>query len=156
MSIRSATSIDAEVISRLVLDASLSLRDQDFSAQGWALLQSTNTVEAVRKRFKSSRYFALIFEVDGIAVGYIAMVNFEKIDHLFVLADYRSIGIAKKLWHKAQQACQENGNTSYYWVRSSSYAIPVYKSFGFRSSGEPQISNGISFQLMEKGQKNEL
>lgn len=155
MSIHSATVFDADVISKLVIDASLSVRDQDFSDQGWALLERTNTVETVSKRFESGQYFALIFEVDGIAAGYIAMVNFEKIDHMFVLPDYRNMAIAKSLWREAQEVCQQNGNSSYYWVRSSSYATPVYQTFGFRLSGGPQVSNGISFQLMEKGQSNE-
>lgn len=155
LSIRTATALDAGIISNLVLSASLSVKDQDFTDQGWALFERTNTVESVRKRFESSRYFALILDVDGIPVGYIAIVDFEKIDHMFVLPDYRNMGIATRLWHSAQEVCQENGNTSYFWVRSSSYAMPVYESFGFCLSGERQVSNGISFQLMIKGEKNE-
>lgn len=155
MAIRSATSLDAKTISKLVLDSSLSVKDQDFSDQGWVLLEKTNTVEAVLKRFESEKYFALIFEVDGVSAGYIAVVDFEKIDHMFVLPEYRNMGIAKSLWNKAQQICLENGNTSYFWVRSSSYAMPVYESFGFRPSGDQQESNGISFQFMEKGEKIE-
>lgn len=154
-SIRLATSHDAEVISKLVIESSLSVKDTDFSDQGWALLEKTNTVEAVSKRFGSEKYFALIFEVEGISAGYIALVDFEKIDHMFVLPDYRNMGIAKSLWCKAQEICQENGNASYFWVRSSSYALPVYESFGFHPSGNRQESNGISFQFMEKGEKNE-
>jgi GNAT superfamily N-acetyltransferase len=155
MTIRLATSFDAEIISKLVIDSSLSVRDQDFSDQGWALLEKTNTVEAVSKRFESEKYFALIFEVEGVAAGYLAMVEFEKIDHMFVMPEYRNRGIAKSLWHKAQEICVDNGNASYYWVRSSSYAVQVYKSFGFRLSGDKQSSNGISFQLMENGERNE-
>jgi GNAT superfamily N-acetyltransferase len=155
MSIRSATSLDAEIISNLVLCSSLSVKDQDFTDEGWALLERTNTIESVRKRFESDKYFALIFEVKGAPAGYIAIVNFEKIDHMFVLPNFRNLGISKNLWHNAQEICQENGNISYYWVRSSSYATPVYESFGFRLSGDQQVSNGITFQLMEKGQKNE-
>jgi GNAT superfamily N-acetyltransferase len=155
MSIRTATLLDAKTISNLVLDSSLSVKDQDFSDQGWALLEKTNTVEAVSKRFESEKYFALIFEIEGVSAGYIALVDFEKIDHMFVLPEYRNMGIAKSLWTKALEICQENGNISYYWVRSSSYAMPVYESFGFRRSGEQQESNGISFQFMEKGDKIE-
>ncbi|MFQ3247757.1 MAG: GNAT superfamily N-acetyltransferase [Arenicella sp.] len=155
MPIRLATRFDAEIISRLVIDSSLSVKDQDFSDDGWALLEKTNTIEAVSKRFDSETYFALIFDVHGVAGGYLAMVEFEKIDHMFVMPEYRNMGIAKSLWHKAQEICVNNGNDSYYWVRSSSYAVAVYESFGFRLSGDKKISNGISFQLMEKGKKNE-
>jgi len=55
---------------------------------------------------------------------------------------------------RAQQICASSGNENYYWVRSSSYAEPVYASFGFRPSGERLVSKGISFRLMEKGEKN--
>ncbi|MBL4671815.1 MAG: GNAT family N-acetyltransferase [Arenicella sp.] len=155
MSIRLATSFDAEIVSKLVIDSSLSVKDQDFSDEGWALLEKTNTIESVSKRFESEKYFALIFEVQGVPAGYLAMVEFEKIDHMFVMPEYRNIGIAKSLWHKAQEICVSNGNVSYYWVRSSSYAVQVYESFGFRLSGDKKISNGISFQLMERGERNE-
>jgi len=69
---------------------------------------------------------------------------------MFVLPEHRHKGMAKKLWRKAQRVCAENGNASYYWVRSSSYALPVYKSFGFRASGDREEVNGISFEFMEK------
>lgn len=154
MSIRLATPFDAEVISNLVVESSLSVKEQDFSEQGWALLEATNSIGAVSKRFESEQYFALLFDVDGVSAGYIAMLDFQKIDHLFVLPEYRNMSIAKSLWHKAQEICIKNGNESYYWVRSSSFAVPVYKSFGFYLSGARQVSNGISFQLMEKGHKN--
>jgi len=153
MLIRLATSLDAELVASLVIDASLSVKDQDFSDQGWALLEKTNTVEAVSKRFESDQYFALILEVEGRPAGYIALLNFEKIDHLFVLPAYRQMGFAKRLWLEAKGMCCKYGNKSYFWVRSSTYATPVYASFGFRCTGGRQQVKGISFQLMEYGEK---
>ena len=137
----------------MVLESASAVRESDFTDQGWRLLQSTNTVEAVRKRFDSADYFALLCEIESTVVGYIAMVGFEKIDHMFVLEQHRRKGISKQLWKRAQQICASSGNENYYWVRSSSYAEPVYASFGFRPSGERLVSKGISFRLMEKGEK---
>lgn len=153
MSIRLATKSDAEIISKLVIDSSLTVKEQDFSGDGWALLERTNTIDAVSKRFESETYFALIFDVQGVPAGYLAMVDYEKIDHMFVMPEYRNMSIAKSLWHKAQEICLRNKNESYFWVRSSSYAVKVYESFGFRRSGDKQVSNGISFQLLEKGER---
>jgi len=153
MPIRFATTSDAKVIAKLIIDASLSVKEQDFSARGWAYLESTITAKAVSEKIQSQSYIALIYESDAACVGYIAMQNFEKIDHMFVLPEHRHKGMAKKLWRKAQRVCAENGNASYYWVRSSSYALPVYKSFGFRASGDREEVNGISFEFMEKGSR---
>ena len=154
MSIRFASSIDSEALSVLVLEASQSVRDSDFTKEGWDLLKSTNTPQAFEKRFETKNYFCLVFEVDREIVGYLAMIDFEKIDHMFVLPKHRNNGVCKKLWSKAKEFCVESGYGMYYWVRSSSYAEPVYRSFGFRPKGERKSSNGISFQFMELG-KNE-
>ncbi len=151
MLIRNAGPEDAEAISKLVLDASSDVKAQDFTEEGWGLLERTNTVEAVRTRFEGDSYFALICEYEGEIAGYIAMVGYQKIDHLFVYARFRKLGVARTLWEKAQSACQSAGSYDY-WVKSSSYAQPVYQSFGFTNKGAQQESSGISFRLMVKGE----
>jgi len=82
------------------------------------------------------------------------MIESEKIDHTFVLPDYRNKGVCKNLWSVAKKSCIENGNKGYFWVRSSSYAMEVYESFGFRPKGEKETLNGISFQFMELNYEN--
>jgi len=150
MLIRRANSSDSQVLSELVLASSLSVRASDFTDEGWRLLEKTNTVEAFKARFESANYFALICEVDAIAAGYFGVIDNEKIDHMFVLSEYRNKGIASSLWAEVQTICSKSGKGHYYWVRSSSYAEPVYESFGFRAVAERQQANGISFRLMEK------
>ena len=154
MDIRFASPDDAEDLSVLVLKASRSVKATDFTNEGWNLLKSTNTPAAFEKRFEASNYLCWVCEVDGQMAGYLAMIDNEKIDHMFVLAEYRKKGICKKLWSRAKKHCVQSGGGDYFWVRSSSYAEPVYKSFGFRPSGQRKSSNGISFQFMEYG-KNE-
>ena len=151
MNIKFASSTDSETLSDVVLEASQSVRSSDFTDEGWELLKTTNTIQAFQKRFEVKNYFCLICELDQEIVGYLAMIDYEKIDHMFVLPEYRKKGICKKLWSKAKGFCEESGYGHYYWVRSSSYAEPVYESFGFRPTGERKSLNGISFQFMELG-----
>jgi len=151
--IRIATIEDSAVLSKLVLRAAESVRGSDFTEKGWQLLEQTNTVDAFRQRFNSSDYFALIYQHKGTPVGYLAMIDLEKVDHMFVLPEFRRIGVSAKLWQRARQVCEESGKGDYYWVRSSTVAEQVYRSFGFRDSGERLDSNGISSRFMELGTK---
>ncbi len=133
----------------LILKASKSVKAADFTDDGWSTLQSTNTPSAFEKRFADNNYRCWVCEIDGEVVGYLAMTDNEKIDHMFVLAEHRQKGICRKLWSIAKKHCEDSNAGDYFWVRSSSYAEPVYESFGFRALGSRKSSNGISFQLME-------
>ena len=146
---RQATTEDSQRLSSVVLEASLSLKHPDFPDEGRVLLESTNTPPAFKERFKSDDYFAYAYQVDAEMAGYMAMINSEKIDHMFVLWDYRKQGICKKLWAAEKKACSENGKNSFFWVRSCSDAEPVYETSGFRHRGERTTVTGISFQYME-------
>lgn len=152
MDIRFASRDDSKTLSALVLEASNSVRDADFSDEGWELLKSTNTLEAFNERFNQENYLCWLCEIEGEVSGYLAMIDYDKIDHMFVLPKYRKKGVCKKLWSLARKHCENSGRGDYFWVRSSSYAEPVYKSFGFRPTGERKTSNGISFQFMQLGE----
>ncbi|NND81562.1 MAG: GNAT family N-acetyltransferase [Gammaproteobacteria bacterium] len=153
--IRRANQADAPALSRVLLRAAEALHGQDFSDAGWALLKQMNRSDAFAERFESESYLALVYEVDDVIVGYIAMHDYEKIDHMFVLPEYQSRGIASTLWAQASEACLLAGHGQYFWVRASSVAEPIYRGFGFCAVGERQLSQGISAQLMEKGAKND-
>ena len=148
LNIRSATAADADQLSRLVREASLSIKNDDFTDQGWALLESTITADAFRKRFSRLEYFGLVYEVGAEIVGYLSMVDYQKIEHMFVLPGFRNKGISRSLWAAARKNCVRHGNDGDYWVRSSSYAQKIYESFGFLARGERQTKNGISFVYM--------
>lgn len=149
LSIRRATPDDAARLSNVIMTASESVKGDDFNDQGWALLERTNTPEAFKSRFGNPDYFALVYEQGHTILGYLAMVDYEKIDHMFVLPGFRNKGISKNLWSAAKSICAAHGNTGFYWVRSSSYAQEVYESFGFRATQARQTMNGISFVFME-------
>ena len=151
MNIRLASASDSNALSALIIEVSQSLRESDFTDEGWEFLINANTPRAFQRRFELADYFCLVYEIDREIAGYLAMIDFEKIDHMFVLPNHRKKGICKSLWIVAKQKCVESGKGTYYRVRSSEYAEPVYQSFGFRRSGERESSNGISFRFMELG-----
>ena len=153
MNIRRAKSADSEALSGLVLAASRSGRGVDFTEEGWAQIEQRNTPEAFKKRFQRQDYFCLVCEIDNRIVGYMAMIDNEKIDHMFVLPSFWKKGISRKLWAEVLKECSDTDAENYYWVRSSTYAEPVYQSFGFRPKGDRQSIKGISFQFMELGSK---
>lgn len=70
----------------------------------------------------------------------------EKLDQLFVDPAYRNMKVSKQLWDVAKDLCLGKGNS--FWVKSSTMAIPVYESFGFRLKGERQQKNGITYYPM--------
>jgi len=73
------------------------------------------------------------------------MKNKNHLYHLYVSNEYQGQGVARKLWEQAMSHCRNN----IYTLRSSLYAVPVYKKFGFVEVGEAQEKNGIDFQEME-------
>ena len=149
LAIRRATKDDAATLSRILLESSESVRQSDFTEAGWKLLLETNTVSASRKRFKQANYFALIAELEGEAVGYLAMLDYQKIDHMFVLPSARRRGICRLLWEASRKICEDTGSGDYYWVRASTMAETVYAKFGFVAHGVRTSRGGISSRLMK-------
>ncbi|MCH8529481.1 MAG: GNAT family N-acetyltransferase [Saccharospirillum sp.] len=87
----------------------------------------------------------LVYEVDGSIVGYLAIKGGSHLYHLFVSEAHQGKGIAKQLW----MAAIEGSPVKCFTLRSSLYAVPVYKRFGFEESGPAGLKDGISFQPME-------
>ena len=122
MNIRFASKDDSNSLSSLIINASRFVRESDFTSEGWEMLENTKTPEKFQERFNSDNYFCVVYEIDQKIVGYLAMVDYEKIDHMFVLPSHRKRGICKSLWNTAKENCVEFGKGKYYWVRSSTYA----------------------------------
>ncbi|MDP6535831.1 MAG: GNAT family N-acetyltransferase [Gammaproteobacteria bacterium] len=88
------------------------------------------------------------FDEEAI-VGVIAIKELHKLDQLFVIPAKRRQGVALELWNAARSLCIERGNTGAFRVKSSSQAIPVYESFGFRVTGDRETRDGVSFTPMD-------
>ena len=145
MSIRLAKITDSSRLSFVFLETASMLKSIDFNDDGWRFLSRGNTSEAFERRLTMDNYFACVYQVGDLIVGYIAMLDNEKIDHMFVLEEHQNKGIAKRLWAYAKV----RGGSGKFWVRSSSQAEAVYKSFGFKRAVEHQTENGISSCLMQ-------
>ena len=147
MSIREATLQDVAQISRLVINSVIPHKHDDFSEEAWSFFEKSNDYETTKNRLANPDYFTLCYEVNGEILGIITIKQCQSIDQLYVLPKAWRKGIAKKLWRTAKNRCMENGCSGAFRVISSSYAMPIYKSFGF-VPGERQTKNGITFYPM--------
>jgi len=144
VSIRRA--IEADVSKVAVLVKSLAhyyLNEPNGELPSW--LADTLTYEAFTSRISSAEYLNFVFEEAGSIVGYIAIKKPGHLYHLFVAEECHGQGVSRLLWEHAKRHCQCNC----FSLRSSIYAVPVYKRFGFSESGPVGTKDGVSFQPME-------
>ena len=148
MNIKIARIDDADAIRELIIEAATDCKAVDFDDHGWKTFVSANNIELTKNRIKNPRYFMLCCWLQNQLVGVITICDDEKIDQLFVKKENRGQGIAKKLWEEFCRVKSVSGKE--YWVRSSTMAVPVYESFGFRVEKSDQILNGIKFTQLVK------
>ncbi|MEW6998062.1 GNAT family N-acetyltransferase [Colwelliaceae bacterium BS250] len=148
MSIRKATTNDAEDIRTLTLRAAEPESNTDFDKEGVKHFKETLQLEAIKNRILNKEYLMLCFIKEDKVVGMIAIYRKEKLSQLFVDPSFRKLNIAKQLWSAANKICIDQGSTGNYWVKSSTMAIPVYESFGFRLDGMQQNQDGIIYYSM--------
>ena len=122
-------------------------------AQGYLVEGSTTlphwyaavlTPEAFSERLADPEYTQFVYTINNQLVGYIAIKSPCHLYHLFVAESFQKQGISKRLW---QHAVATLGLTSC-TVRSSLYAVPVYRRFGFEKVGSVSFKDAIGFQLM--------
>lgn len=133
MSIRLAKREDAAEISELVVMSATRNKDLDFDDRGWARFVQINEPAIMETRICGERHFTLCFQTDSRIEGIITIRDNEKIDQLFVRPSSWRKNIAFRLWNAAKRRCLERGNTGYFWVRSSTMAVPVYRKWGLYS-----------------------
>ncbi|BAJ01918.1 Acetyltransferase, GNAT family [Shewanella violacea] len=91
----------------------------------------------------------LCFIKEDKIVAVIAIYSKEKLSQLFVDPNCRKLNIARQLWSAANEICIAEGSNGNYWVKSSTMAIPVYESFGFRLDGAKSKQDGIVYYSMQ-------
>lgn len=144
MGIRTANITDVPQLADLAKSlAHYYLSDPSGGLPSW--LADTLTYEAFASRLSSAEYFNFVYEEDGSVIAYISINKNGHLYHLFVAEQFQGKGISRLLWECAKKSCQCNS----YSLRSSLYAIPVYKRFGFSESGPVRTKDGVSFQPME-------
>jgi len=148
MNIRVAEIADASDIRTLIIEAVSPDKNEDFDEEGRVFFLQPNTIESIKHRIGDNNYLTLCYIISGKIVGIITMHNYEKIDQLFVHPDSRNMKVATKLWREAEKICSKNGNKGKYWTKSSTLAVNVYRSFGFRLDGGRMKQKGIVFYPM--------
>jgi GNAT superfamily N-acetyltransferase len=148
MTIKKAKIRDAEGIQSLILRAVEPESNTDFDKEGVKNFKETLELKAIKDRIINNDYLMLCFTKECKIVGMIAIYRREKLSQLFVDPTSRKLNIAKQLWSAANEICIAQGANGKYWVKSSTMAIPVYKSFGFRLDGPQQNRDGIVYYSM--------
>ena len=144
MSIRQAIETDVVKISSLVKSlAHFYLDAPENELPVW--LSQTLTESAFSERISSESYKNYVYEKDMEIIGYISLKKPNHLYHLFVSERFQGKGIARLLW----EHLKKNDPSASFFLRSSVYAIPVYKRFGFFESGDLGQKDGVSFQPME-------
>jgi len=144
MKIRIAVSNDVKSISNLVQSLShYYLKERDGILPQWFLATLTN--HAFLERIESFEYLNYVIEKNNIIIGYISIKNKSHLYHLFVVEKCQGQGVARRLWEHAMSQCKN----TIYTLRSSLYAVPIYKKLGFVELGAAQEKKGIGFQEMK-------
>ena len=144
MNIRKASISDAIKIRDLVSSLShFYLEGDNTSLPDW--FSDTLEISEFENRLKSDDFINLVCVLNEEIVGYISIKGSSHVYHLFVAEQHQGKGISKELWNHATSEL----DVSVYTVRSSIFAVPVYKNFGFKASGAIASKDGIQFQSME-------
>ena len=142
--IRKANEGDAPTIKDLVTSLShFYLEDKKASLPQWFL--NTLEVSAFEQRIVSTDFVNYVYTESDIIIGYIAIKDTSHVYHLFVAEGHQGRGVSTELWKFTKSELSSPTFT----VRSSIYAVPVYKAFGFQESGAASSKDGICFQPME-------
>lgn len=144
MSIRLATENDVSKVVDLVASlAPYYLDNSIHELPSW--FRNSLSASAFLTRISSPEYMNFVFEEAGSIAGYISLKDKSHLYHLFVPEEYQGRGIARLLWEHVKECSHAN----VFFLRSSLYAVPIYKRFGFLESGPSGTKDGISFQPME-------
>jgi len=144
MNIRVANKHDVADICNLVKSLShFYLESDENELPDW--FSETLTEGAFLNRILNDEYHNFIYKIRGDVAGYLSLKGNSHLYHLFVSEVHQGQGISRHLWNHAM-----NEYTSeVYTLRSSLFAVPIYKKFGFKAVGEVGEKDGIGFQPME-------
>ena len=131
---REAKPTDASVICALLRAVTPLIVPGPVDPNAIPFLQSLQE-PAVSERLMARNYLHWVAERGAEFGGYIATRDGSHLYHLFVRPELHGQGIGRLLW---QHLLRINGPGPY-TVNSTISAVPVYRSFGFVRSGEPQL-----------------
>jgi GNAT superfamily N-acetyltransferase len=148
VTIRVATETDAQAVAELVQGVGhyFWVNPSGQGAEGFLASIST----AAMHGYINNLAFIYIMGFVGTELAGVAALKDKKhIYHLFVRPVFHRRGVASQLWQFLKAQAISAGNPGTFTVNSSLYAVPVYSSFGFLPTGQPQEKNGVQFQSMQ-------
>lgn len=148
MDIRPARLSDAKQIQALIFAAADPEHNEDFGAQGRERFNASNSLDAISEKIGSPAHLLLCCQAEAVIVGLIGIKRPDAIDQLFVDAAYRRRGIARGLWQEARACCEREHGQKTFRVKSSTMAVPLYESFGFRLAGARCRDRGVAYYPM--------
>jgi predicted GNAT family N-acyltransferase len=135
----------AEAVHKLILKSAKLVESMDMEVGAWEVFCTFNDLDNTRLRMSSEHLIYWIAVNSNERV--IGVLVFEpalfKINNLFVDPAVHRQGVAGELWHCLKSYCEAEGIHSLV-VNASSYAIPVYKRWGFERNGKPDKRMGIT------------
>jgi predicted N-acetyltransferase YhbS len=135
ITIRQGKPGDAGAISGLLMSLLSFVVDDPTAPEASQFIQSFSE-EEVMKRLMAHNYVYYIAEDSQGISGFIALRDNKHLYHLFVRPDSHGQGIGRSLWHHL--LAESNWSTC--TVNSAPCAVPIYRSFGFKESGEPKLN----------------
>ena len=155
MNIRPANAEDIKAISDLIRGVAhyFLLNPNGEGAEQFLL---SITPEAIEGYITNPSFNYLVCYIDQELAGVIAIREKKHLFHLFVAPKFQRRGIALKLWQEAKEAAISSGNVDGFTVNSTPYAVPIYKRFGFSTTGPRIEKNGIAFVPMQLLLKDEI
>ena len=146
--IRKAAPEDASQISELIFKVAHRF-NSDASGEVAPWFLATITPSAIAGNIDDPNFNYLVGFVGQTLAGVIAVRNTTHVHHLFVAPEFHRKGLAARLWARAKTDALASGNKEGFSVRSSAYAVPVYKRFGFRIVAARAEKDGIVFVPMK-------
>lgn len=122
-----------------VKDLIISCLDDDFTEFGR---------EAFIESLGNYKGYSFVCEDKGEIVGF---VNGEgnRMNHFFVKEEFRGKGIATKLFNEMKKALFSDELVREIRLNSSTYALPIYKHWGFKETGTKQVNLGCWFTPLQ-------
>ena len=143
-SIRHALVTDASGISKLIASTSeICCFSEATPCPDWYLISLQP--QAIETLIASERMVFLLAMSDQCITGVLAIEDKSSIKYFVVHPEHQKMGIGKLLWQFAKNSGTFGATLK---VRSSLFAVPVYKRLGFESIGPPSSFNGLHFQSM--------
>lgn len=140
---RPATVDDAERISDLILSSQREFCFHEYTEEGQQLMSRLCGVNAIRQYIERGDIY-FVAEQDGAIIGVAGIRDNQHLAHNFVRADWHRRGISRRLWDLASAECMRRGNPGSFDLRASTYAIEVYKKWGFVLVGPTEREYGIT------------